>query len=173
MSEAEAASPYSSFGRWLRQRRKARDLTQRDLADLVGCSPETIRKIEAGRRMPSRYMAELLAQRLEVLPEKRPALIRLARFGSPAREAPGQESAVAGRTPDASSLVRERSAVSSPPTNLPAGRTSFVGREKEQSRIGELLRQEHVRLLTLTGAPGIGKTRLSLQVAASWLDPLI
>ena len=33
-----------SFGQWLRSSRKALDLTQEDLASLVGCSPETIRK---------------------------------------------------------------------------------------------------------------------------------
>ena len=42
----------SSFGRWLRQRRKALDLTQADLADQVGCSVITIQKIEADARRP-------------------------------------------------------------------------------------------------------------------------
>ena len=37
-----------SFGQWLRQHRKARDLTQEELADAIGCSPEMVRKIEAG-----------------------------------------------------------------------------------------------------------------------------
>jgi predicted ATPase/class 3 adenylate cyclase len=49
--------------------------------------------------------------------------------------------------------------------NLPAELTSFVGRSAELAEVGELLGQ--VRLLTLTGAGGCGKTRLALQAAAA------
>ncbi len=55
-------------------------------------------------------------------------------------------------------------------TNLPAPRTSFIGREQEVAMLCQLLRRPDVRLLTLTGAPGIGKTRLGLQVAADVID---
>jgi AAA domain len=52
--------------------------------------------------------------------------------------------------------------------NLPAPRTSFVGRERE---FGEIKRElEMSRLLTLTGAGGSGKTRLALEVARDLLD---
>jgi predicted ATPase/class 3 adenylate cyclase len=51
------------------------------------------------------------------------------------------------------------------PTNLPAPLTSFVGRHGDLAEACRLLR-EQVRLLTLTGPGGIGKTRLALQVAA-------
>jgi predicted ATPase/class 3 adenylate cyclase len=54
------------------------------------------------------------------------------------------------------------------PTNLPAQRTSFVGREHEVARVKELLRGPG--LLTLTGPGGSGKTRLALQAAAGLLD---
>lgn len=54
------------------------------------------------------------------------------------------------------------------PNNLPVELTSFVGREAEIAGVRELL-QTH-RLVTLTGAGGTGKTRLSLEVAAELLD---
>jgi len=53
------------------------------------------------------------------------------------------------------------------PNNLPAQLTSFVGREKEIDAVKQLLAR--ARLVTLTGAGGCGKTRLSLQVAADEL----
>jgi len=49
--------------------------------------------------------------------------------------------------------------------NLPAAATSFVGREDELARLAELLR-EH-RLVTLTGPPGVGKSRLAVETARS------
>jgi predicted ATPase len=55
-------------------------------------------------------------------------------------------------------------------TNLPAQPTPLVGRERELGEVRNLLRGEEVRLLTLTGPGGIGKTRLGLQVAAELLD---
>ena len=54
------------------------------------------------------------------------------------------------------------------PNNLPQQLTSFIGREQEFVEIKELLRT--ARLLTLLGMGGLGKTRLSLQVAADVLD---
>ena len=54
------------------------------------------------------------------------------------------------------------------PNNLPQQVTSFIGREKQVEDVTGLLGK--TRLLTLTGAGGSGKTRLSLQVAADLLD---
>jgi predicted ATPase/class 3 adenylate cyclase len=56
------------------------------------------------------------------------------------------------------------------PTNLPAPLTSFVGREGDLAEACRLLHREQVRLLTLTGPGGIGKTRLALQVAAELVE---
>ena len=52
------------------------------------------------------------------------------------------------------------------PANLPAQRTGFVGREKEIASAKELLLRQGVRLLTVTGPGGIGKTRLAVRVAS-------
>src|SRR6266536_4477259 len=69
----------ASFGYWLRRRRKARDLTQQELARQVGCALETIRKIETDLRRPSRQMAERLADCLRVPLEERTAFLKAAR----------------------------------------------------------------------------------------------
>jgi predicted ATPase/class 3 adenylate cyclase len=54
--------------------------------------------------------------------------------------------------------------------NLPVQPTPLIGREREVATCLTLLRRADVRLLTLTGPGGMGKTRLSLQVAAESLD---
>ena len=51
------------------------------------------------------------------------------------------------------------------PANLPVQRTGFVGREKEVAAVKELLLRQDVRLVTVTGPGGIGKTRLAVEVA--------
>jgi len=51
------------------------------------------------------------------------------------------------------------------PNNLPVPRTAFIGREAEAVALAQLLSREDVRLVTLTGPGGIGKTRLALHVA--------
>jgi predicted ATPase/serine/threonine protein kinase len=54
--------------------------------------------------------------------------------------------------------------------NLPGQLTPFIGRKEEVRDLQQLLRRKDVRLLTLTGPGGTGKTRLSLQVAMNSLD---
>jgi predicted ATPase/class 3 adenylate cyclase/tetratricopeptide (TPR) repeat protein len=56
------------------------------------------------------------------------------------------------------------------PTNLPVQSNAFVGRGRELKEAGELLGRADVRLLSLTGAGGAGKTRLALQLAAAAID---
>jgi predicted ATPase len=50
-------------------------------------------------------------------------------------------------------------------SSLPVSRTGFVGREKELAAAQDLLLRQDVRLLTITGPGGIGKTRLAVEVA--------
>src|ERR1700674_1938239 len=63
--------------------------------------------------------------------------------------------------------VRE---VETRPTNLPVQRTGFVGREKEVAAAKELLLRQDVRLVTVTGPGGIGKSRLAVEVASGLVE---
>jgi len=69
----------TSFGYWLRRRRKTLDLTQATLAQQVGCSTDTIKKIERDERRPSRQLAELLADHLAIPDEEIEPFIQMAR----------------------------------------------------------------------------------------------
>src|SRR5687768_3014663 len=135
------------FPIWLRQRRKALDLRQEDLAERIGCSESTIRKFELGVRRPSRQVAELLAESLGVPPDERAGFISFARGQGP----------VSGPLPPVGA-------------NLPTSFTPLIGREKEVEEVRSLLLRSDARLLTLTGPPGIGKTRLALHVASELIN---
>jgi len=56
------------------------------------------------------------------------------------------------------------------PNNLPLQPTPLVGREREVAEVADRVQSEGVRLLTLTGPGGTGKTRLALQAAAELLE---
>jgi predicted ATPase/DNA-binding XRE family transcriptional regulator len=147
----------ASFGRWLRERRKALDLTQFDLAVRVGCAEATIGRIEADERRPSRQIAELLAAALGIPPDDRPAFIQFARTGAATSEA-------APPDPPAVAPVRTVTGAAALPL------TPLIGRDQAVAAVRAALGRPDVRLLTLTGPPGIGKTRLAVQVAAEVLD---
>ena len=58
----------------------------------------------------------------------------------------------------------------SPPGNLVLPRNPLVGREREVSDVAELFRDDDVPWVTLTGPPGVGRTRLALEVAATFSE---
>lgn len=143
----------TSFGQCLKAYRKARDLTQEELAELVGCASESIRKMEANRQRPSKYLAGLIAAQLDLPPEEQKAFVHLARsrLGSLAQQEPSG--------PVQHTVI-----------GLPSQLTSLVGRVEESAVVCGLLRGSEVRLLTLTGPGGVGKTRLAMQVATQLVD---
>jgi predicted ATPase/transcriptional regulator with XRE-family HTH domain len=170
VSKKHRAGSSPPFGHWLSHQRKARDLTQEDLAERLGCSVWSIQKIEVGNRRPSRQVAELMADFFAIPTAQRPDFLLFARGQADAWEESSSEQPSAPTVPLPSS-IDERLANSRPSSanNLPTQLTSFVGRPVELPRILDLLLTSGVRLLTLTGPPGTGKTRLALQVATELL----
>jgi len=145
-----------SFGPWLRSRRSALDLTQRALADRADCSAETIRKLEAERLRPSRQLAERLALALGV-PEAARGLFSDFARGRLAALPPALDRS-------ATLLDTEQLLFTFHPLPVPA--TPLIGRADAATAVCALLRRDDVRLLTLVGPPGVGKTRLAIHVAA-------
>jgi predicted ATPase/DNA-binding XRE family transcriptional regulator len=132
--------PNETFAAQLRRLRKQRGLTQRDLAQQVGCSEDLIRKLEAGRRNPSRDLARLLTTAFTLPDDARGA------FESSAR---------------AKVIATSGCKIG----NLPAAVEPTFGREPECRRVCEALRTGVTRLISLTGPGGIGKTHLARDVA--------
>ncbi|MCA0354134.1 MAG: tetratricopeptide repeat protein [Chloroflexi bacterium] len=151
----------ASFGMWLKQRRKTLDLTQDELAHLVGCATVTIRKIEANTLKPSTQIAQRLAQCCNVPEAEHTAFVHFAR--SETTTGP----VWSDQTPGA---ARVNFVVDQPPHNLVDLPNPLIGRDADVATINERLANEHVRLLTLVGPPGVGKTRLALQVAQQQLE---
>src|SRR6478752_1071420 len=85
------------FGGWLRQRRKEQSISPDQFAELIGCSAITLLKIEAGERRPSRQLAQLLAEHLNIPPDEREAFITFARLGRVGSTEPASD--VAARAP--------------------------------------------------------------------------
>lgn len=78
-------------------------------------------------------------------------------------------------SPDESHLARPnvRKPERTPDNNLSLPRSPLIGRDHEVATVQQLLLQDQVGLLTLTGPGGIGKTRLAMQVAANLLDHFV
>ena len=135
-----------AFGHLLRQHRTLAGLSQEALAEQSGISTRAVSDLERGvKTRPHPATMRLLADALHLGPEDRAALAQASR---PATALPSPEPLAARST-------------------LPLPHTSFVGREAERDLAAEMLQAGNIRLLTLTGPGGVGKTRLSLEIARS------
>jgi predicted ATPase/DNA-binding XRE family transcriptional regulator len=141
------AGEHPTFGDLLRRHRNAAGLTQEDLAERSGLSVDTISLLERGEhRRPHRYTVQSLADALELSQADR------IRFETSARK-PSSTTARVAR-----------------PADVPSPLTPFIGREREAEEVRHQLLRADVRVLTLTGPGGVGKTRLGLEVARQVRD---
>ena len=123
-------------------------MTQESLAARAGLSARGVQDLERGARTtPHRQTVRLLARGLGMAPEEAFALASAVPRARPVR--PGAGAPGPGLPP------------------LPRPLTGFVGRERQLAEVRERLLDPGVRLLTLTGPGGVGKTRLALAVAAA------
>jgi predicted ATPase/DNA-binding XRE family transcriptional regulator len=135
------------FGELLRQHRRAAGLTQEELAECARISVRAISDLERGvRRAPHKDTLRLLAEALQLSDTALALLVETVRE---ARRAAAPSIAPTG--------VFSR--------DFPVALTPLIGREREEAVIAHLLVRDDVRLLTLTGPAGIGKTRLATQAA--------
>ena len=151
-----AVEEQTPFATLLKRYRAASGLTQEGLAEHAGLSREAVSALERGGRLyPRPDTIELLADALELSAVERAALVRSA--ARPSRPRRAVADARAGGPPDAVM----------PAHHLPTPPTRLLGRERELSQACSLIGEDGVRLLTVTGPPGVGKTRFALEVAAA------
>ncbi|GAC1633155.1 MAG: BTAD domain-containing putative transcriptional regulator [Chloroflexota bacterium] len=133
----------------LKQYRARAGLTQEALAERAGLSVRAISDLERGvKQHPYPHTVQRLVQALEL--DKEAA----GRFGVAARRL----GVGGGRSEQPATLT-----MAGP--SLPLQPTAFIGRQREMGEVVGLLNREEVRLLTLTGPGGVGKTRLALRIA--------
>src|SRR5262249_29526456 len=144
------------FGELLKYLRRRARLTQRDLGLAVGYSKAQVNRLENGQRLPD--PAAVGARFVEALElQHEPALAaQLIMLAEQAHDAAREEREATPRPSGA--------AAPATPPNLPARLPRFIGREHELAEVLRLVRENE--LVTMTGAGGVGKTRLALQVGA-------
>jgi predicted ATPase/transcriptional regulator with XRE-family HTH domain len=172
--------------RLLRAARKERGWTQQQVADRIGASLAlNISRWESGTAFPSAYYIERLCQLFgksvrelglsqladETQSEQAPPRVPVEQTASSSvpetrTEERAEQSLLASRSEQLTQGASRADLLAFRDDSLPLPLTPLVGREADVTAVCALLRGPEVRLVTLTGAGGIGKTRLALRVAA-------
>jgi predicted ATPase len=160
-----AISPqsFTSFGELLRFLRERAELSQKELALEVGYHYSYMSRIEKNQRIPdpTTLMARFVpALTLEGEPEWTARLLELAKGTESKTSSPASQNARAAVPPTALPIFDLSS------SNLPMVLTPLLGRDDEVVALTNLLTRSDVRLVTLIGPPGVGKTRLAAHIAA-------
>ncbi|MGE5073572.1 MAG: ATP-binding protein [Anaerolineae bacterium] len=156
--EVNAPASFTSFGELLKHLRLRIQITQRDLAARVGYNHAHLSRLENNQRVPDAAAIKALfipALELEDQPEWAARLLELASLASPGKERGNGELAPSSLNP--SRVANSR---------LPQPLTELLGRDDVVRQACEILQRPAVRLLTLVGPPGLGKTRLAVEVAS-------
>jgi transcriptional regulator with XRE-family HTH domain len=132
----------STFAEELRRYRRARGLTQGELAEQAQLSERAISDLERGLKVPQRGTVQMLAEALALSPEEAQEFDKVARMPADKR---------------APAVART--------TNLPTERPPLFGRDRDTAGVCEALVRTDGCLVTLVGPGGVGKTRLALWVA--------
>ncbi len=151
----------ADFGHLLRQLRRRAGMTQGDLAAAVAYSVSFISSLETGSRLPdATIVAERFVPALALQDE--PALA--ARLVTAAVSTRGHVMPRAVTIQRTTTLhIEEVDAAHESP--LPIAPTATIGRERDIDLLCRRVAGHQGRLLTLVGPPGVGKTRLALEVA--------
>src|SRR5579884_539277 len=143
---------FQNFAMALKQLRTSHGMTQDELAERSGVSVRSISDLERGiSRFPHKDTVQLLAEALQLAPAEAEQLFARARAARATGAVSG--TGLSGQAPGVPSGTPSESA-------LP-----LIGREREIAAIHDLLADPDLRLLTLIGVAGVGKTRLAVASA--------
>jgi predicted ATPase/transcriptional regulator with XRE-family HTH domain len=160
----EVNESQETFAALFRRMRKAAGLSQEELAERAGVSVRSVTNIEGGAlHLPRQETLHLLAAALELTTGQEAdlrAAVRAQRRSRAQRLTDGLPASAKRHSARVTSSAQHAAP-------LPKPLTPLIGREQELTQILTVVRQPEIRLVTLSGLGGVGKTRLALAAGAA------